>query len=195
MFSLFNRGDNTMSMKIEKHQDGWFVGENGPFQSRAAARSYKRELKAGLVEPKTAEPAVQFDPAEMANTNREPAPTPETEPKRRGPKGQGLIQAIKEAFENGAVTVDQVVAVLSNQGKNPAINTVRTQVSSLRRAAGLTDRSSGPVATIRKAFELGHVTVKDVTEYLASSSVDASAATVKTQVGKLRRDAGLTKAA
>lgn len=202
MFNLFNRGVNTMSMNIEKRDSGWFVGENGPFANRAKARDYKRELKAGLVEPMTTSEPVRFDPAEMANTSREPAPvepteseTPKAEPKRRGPKGSGLIQAIREAFEAGAVTVEQVVAVLSEQGKQPSINTIRTQVSGLRRQAGLTDRSGGPVATIRKAFELGNQDVKSITEYLASSGVDASTATIKTQVGKLRREAGLTKKA
>ena len=114
-------------------------------------------------------------------------------PKRKGPKGQGLVDAIHKAFAEGYTTFADIQWILEKRGKLPAYNTLRSQLTLLRQKAGLTDRSNGPIATIKRAFAEGNLTVAKVTAYLDEHGVEASPATIRTQVGLLRRQAGIVR--
>ncbi len=169
-----------MTVKIEKREDGWYAGDFGPLKTRASARLAKQNAGA----------------AQATNVKTQSAKAP----KKTGRKGKGLVAAIRECFEAGHVTVASVMdEFAARQADNrPSENTIKTQVGRLRREAGLSAawRSTGPIALIRSAFDAGHTTVAEVVKHLESQGQnDASPATIKTQVGKLRREAGLTKKA
>ncbi len=106
------------------------------------------------------------------------------------------VAAIRAAFESGKVTVADVVKAL--KGKNmPSLATIRTQVGRLRNAAGLTesDRMGGPVSLIRTAFEAGATDVPTVVEAFQLAGASVPLATIRTQVGRLRKSAGLIRPA
>lgn len=122
-------------------------------------------------------------------------------PGRRNPDGP--VAKIRELFGtgDGITTVPEMSAKLTEMGVSFSEATVKTQVGRLRREHGMTNgrggrgpSSTGIVATIRKNFSAGIQTVPEMVKALEADTEigEFSPATVKTQVGKLRREAGLT---
>ncbi len=119
-------------------------------------------------------------------------------PGRRNPDGP--VAKIRENFAAGIQTVPEMEIKLKEAGVEFSSNTVKTQVGKLRKEAGLTNgrrgrspSGSGVLHEIRVAFnEKGLKTVAEVTKFLESKELDFSPATVKTQVGRLRKEEGLT---
>lgn len=107
----------------------------------------------------------------------------------------GILAAIREAFAKGIQTVPDMEAHLVKLKVKTSPATVRTQMGKLRREAGLTEerKENGPVAWVKFLFESGAHTVEDVLEGAKENGVELNLATVRTQVGKLRREAGMTK--
>ena len=125
-------------------------------------------------------------------------------PGRRNPDGP--VAKIREMFKDGEgiTTVPEMSAKLTEMGVSFSEATVKTQVGRLRREHGMTNgrggrgpSSTGIVATIRKNFAAGILTVPEMVKALEADLEigEFSPATVKTQVGKLRREAGLTSKA
>lgn len=168
-------------MKIEKRTDGWYVGDTGPYVNREKAREAKR-----LAKETGTMPWAPSTKAKAAKANRKAAARIRTA--KRGRPAKGLVAVVHEAFAHGCTTPDAVVSYATEKGLNPSINTVRTQLGNLRREAGLTDKSKGPVNMIRTAFGKGHTTNAQIAKYLASRGVEASPNTIKTQAGRLRRE-------
>lgn len=125
-------------------------------------------------------------------------------PGRRNPDGP--VAKIRELFSGGEgiTTVPEMSVKLTEMGVTFSEATVKTQVGRLRREHGMTNgrggrgpSSTGIVATIRKNFAAGIQTVPEMVKALEADLEigEFSPATVKTQVGKLRREAGLTSKA
>jgi predicted transcriptional regulator len=103
----------------------------------------------------------------------------------------GAVRAIREAFEADPdnVTKADVLEALDAQGIEVSLNTVNTQLSRLRKEFGISapgNRGRGVCAAIRALFDNGVTTVSHMTKALEANGIEASPATVKTQVGKLR---------
>lgn len=103
----------------------------------------------------------------------------------------GAVRAIREAFEADpdSVTKADILEALDNQGIEVSLNTVNTQLSRLRKEFGISapgNRGRGVCAAIRSLFEQGVTTVAHMSKALEANGIEASPATVKTQVGKLR---------
>jgi predicted transcriptional regulator len=118
-----------------------------------------------------------------------------------GPRSpDGPVQRIRDLFADGIQTVPEMIEALEKAKVKASPNTVKTQVGRLRKAAGLTvgrrgrqQSTTGVVATIRKAFhEKGLKTVAEVAKFLESEGMEFSPNTVKTQVGRLRKQEGIT---
>ena len=111
--------------------------------------------------------------------------------------GTVQVKSVAEAVKlyvtkHNDATPDQVETFLKQFGVNPAKATIRSQVAAARKELGLTKpKEKGPVDEIKTIFEAGYQTVAEVVEQLKEANIEAAEATVKTQVGKLRKEAGL----
>ena len=128
----------------------------------------------------------------------------ETTPGTGSGKGRsnpdGPVAKIREAFKdgNGIITVKEMVVHLTKMGVECSPATITTQVGKLRRAYNMTSESqrgskpkTGVVSTIRELFADGYVTIVAVQEQLKERNMEFSPSTVRTQVGILRKAAGL----
>lgn len=113
---------------------------------------------------------------------------------------EGPVAKIREAFKdgNGIITVKEMVVHLTKMGVECSPATITTQVGKLRRAYNMTSESqrgskpkTGVVSTIRELFADGYVTIVAVQEQLKERNMEFSPSTVRTQVGILRKAAGL----
>ncbi len=117
------------------------------------------------------------------------------EPKVVSTNRPGHLKAINEVFTTGLHTVEEITAKLKSEyNLEPAAATLRTQVSKLRRQAGLTRTKSGSgnIERICQVFSDGAFTYKDVATQLVDSGI--AEATIRTQVSKLRKAAGFSAA-
>ena len=106
---------------------------------------------------------------------------------------KSVAEAVKLYIErhNGAKP-DEVIAFLTKAGAQVSPATVRSQVAAARKNLGLTQpRIAAPVAEIKAAFEAGSTTLAQVLEVLKANGIDASESTVRSQVTKLRKEAGM----
>lgn len=115
-------------------------------------------------------------------------------------RDKGVVSRIRELFNEGKgiTTVDEMTTTLTSEGFAAKAPTVKTQVGRLRKRYGLsnsTRRSTGIVHEIRSAFTPKKFnTVTAVVSRLEKRGVEiTSMSTVRTQVGRLRREHGLTK--
>lgn len=119
-------------------------------------------------------------------------------PGRSNPDGP--VAKIRENFKAGIQTVQEMEAKLKELKVECSPATIKTQVGRLRKEAGLTTgargrapATSGILYKIREAYnEKGLKTVAEVSKYLDGEKLEYSPATVKTQVGRLRKEEGLT---
>lgn len=114
------------------------------------------------------------------------------------PHNRGILEAIRTGFKAGHHTNADITKYLQQQKVTASPATIKTQINKLRNAAGLTDRkhSNGPVAKIRQLFAEGKgiVTYPAMIEAMdQDKKIVCSAATVKTQVIRLRKAHGLSK--
>ena len=94
--------------------------------------------------------------------------------------------------KHNEATPDEVATFLEKYECVFAPATLRSQVAAARKDLGLTKpKEKGPVDEIKAIFEAGYQTVAEVVEQLKEANIEAAEATVKTQVGKLRKAAGL----
>jgi DNA-directed RNA polymerase specialized sigma24 family protein len=131
---------------------------------------------------------------------------PESTGKTAGPgRGRrnedGPVHHIREAFDdgNGIVNAAPMIIHLTKLGIPFSEATVRTQIGKLRKLYNLvhegpgrgTAVKTGVVGTIRKNFDAGVITVPAMIELLTNEKLEFSPATVRTQMARLRKDAGL----
>jgi len=106
---------------------------------------------------------------------------------------KSVAEAVKMYIErHNEAKPDEVIAFLAKAGAQVSPATVRSQVAAARKNLGLTQpRVAAPVAEIKAAFEAGNITLAQVLEVLKANGIDASESTVRSQVTKLRKEAGL----
>jgi len=107
-------------------------------------------------------------------------------------KRSGVVAKIHQLWEEGLRTEEEIIARLQETGLKFSPATVKTQLYRLRREAGITmgrgRRGRGVVAKIKELWEAGIRTKKEVMERLQAEGIEASPATVSTQLAKLRRE-------
>lgn len=121
---------------------------------------------------------------------------------RRNPDGP--VAKIREAFDEGKgiVRVADMIVHIHDLGVVCSEATIRTQMGKLRKAYGLVSegagrgtRGSGIVSKIKELFESGIQEISEMVKSLEALGLEFSPATVRTQMGKLRREAGITGSA
>lgn len=178
-------------------------GENLEIVSEATAKRTEKKTTKKVAKKKTSTKKAEAKaaPKPRATSKQEPA-----EPKRgRGRYSpHGPVATIRRLFnDHGITTVAEMEEALRDEGVDASRATVKTQVGKLRKDAGLSagrkgrlPSRSGIVYSIRVAYkEKGLKTVKEVTQYLEGLAdiPSFSPATVRTQVGRLRKADGLTR--
>jgi hypothetical protein len=112
----------------------------------------------------------------------------------------GPVAKIREAFKegNGIVTLPEMLVHIKKLNIVCSEATIRTQVGRLRRAYNLAGESqrgakpkSGVVNEIKAQFADGKQTIAEVIAVLTEKGLTFSPSTVRTQVGILRKAAGL----
>lgn len=106
---------------------------------------------------------------------------------------KSVAQAVQMYIErHNEAKAEEVIAFLTKAGAVVSPATVRSQVAAARKALGLTKpRIAAPVEAIKAAFEAGNTTLAQVLDSLKASGIDASESTVRSQVTKLRKEAGM----
>ena len=112
-----------------------------------------------------------------------------TKPAAKPAKRTGIVATIREIFESGKHTVDEVAKELESRGIQFSMATVRTQVGKLRKEKGLSTqrRQSGVVAKIRELWEAGIRTKAEICQKLEEEGIQFSVATVNTQLARLKK--------
>lgn len=111
----------------------------------------------------------------------------------------GVVRHIRDLFSQDpdGATKETILEGLQVLGISTSLNTVNTQLSRLRKEFGIQSPGNvgrGVCAMIRHCFlEQGVHTVEHMKAVFEKNGVPVSPNTLKTQVGKLRKENGLTK--
>ncbi|MEE8114276.1 MAG: hypothetical protein V3T23_07965 [Nitrososphaerales archaeon] len=111
----------------------------------------------------------------------------------------GVVRQIRELFSQDpeGSTKETILEGLEILGISTSLNTVNTQLSRLRKEFGIQspgNQGRGICAMIRHCFlEQNVVTVEHMKAVFEANNIPVSPNTLKTQVGKLRKENGLTK--
>jgi predicted transcriptional regulator len=121
------------------------------------------------------------------------------EPENTEPANTGkvVVKSVAEAVlvyvtRHNDATAETVAAFLEKIGMAAAPATINSQLNAARKKLGLTkERVAGPTEEIKAIFESGKRTAAEVIAQLEADGVSFKESTVKAQVTKLRKEAGL----